>query len=253
VKPSFWKSLSIASLPRDTRLHFIGLFNYADDHGRGIDDSRLLKAEIWPLDDDITARVVEEMMRTLAQAGKLVRYADDQREYFQIRRWTDHQKISKPQPSVIPPEGGWELSRNGQGTLLEHSRLEGKGREGKGKEGSTTSFEREQAAKSWSDEHFDRFWDAYPRHQSKVAARQKFVVAVGKMLKVNRNPEELILAAQRYADDPNREPAFTKLPTTWLNQGAWDDEPLPDRGSRPGGNRPDRAAAIAAQARGALP
>ena len=33
----------------------------------------------------------------------------------------------------------------------------------------------------------------------------------------------------RYADDPNRVEAFTAHPTTWLNAGRWNDEPLPER------------------------
>jgi hypothetical protein len=33
-------------------------------------------------------------------------------------------------------------------------------------------------------------------------------------------------AAKRYADDISRDPQYTKLPATWLNAGAWMDDPV---------------------------
>ena len=64
------------------------------------------------------------------------------------------------------------------------------------------------------------------------------------MVKDSRGMEELILAAQRYADDPNLpEQRYAPLPATWLNQGRWDDDPQPVQGN--GHKRVDRAAEIA--------
>lgn len=73
-------------------------------------------------------------------------------------------------------------------------------------------------------ELFDSFWELYPRKQSKPVALKAFE----KALKVT-TAEVLINAAHAYAHDPNRDPAFTKLPATWLNQECWDDDPLPSR------------------------
>jgi len=73
-------------------------------------------------------------------------------------------------------------------------------------------------------EGFDRFWDLYPRKAGKQEARRAF----DRALKV-ATLEEILLGAQRYAADPNRQPQFTAHPTTWLNQGRWSDEPLPPR------------------------
>ncbi len=47
----------------------------------------------------------------------------------------------------------------------------------------------------------------------------------------------MLAGAQRLRDDPNREPAFTPHPTTWLNRDGWQDEPCPPRGQQ----RPNRA------------
>jgi hypothetical protein len=40
------------------------------------------------------------------------------------------------------------------------------------------------------------------------------------------------LGLKRYRDDPNREDAFTKNPSTWLNADAWENGPLPARGRK---------------------
>jgi hypothetical protein len=77
---------------------------------------------------------------------------------------------------------------------------------------------------------FEEWWLVYPRHVGKQAAHKAYDRAL-----VNVSPARLIEAAERFRDDPNREDRFTPHPTTWLNQGRWDDDPLPPRnGSRQG-------------------
>lgn len=69
---------------------------------------------------------------------------------------------------------------------------------------------------------FTDFWAMYPRKDDKRAAILAFERAA------RRAPIEVIVAgAQRYRDDPNRDPAFTKLPATWLNRDSWENAPLP--------------------------
>ncbi len=75
------------------------------------------------------------------------------------------------------------------------------------------------------DALFDRFWTAYPRREAKEAARRAFTKARRKT-----DTEQIITGAARFRDDPNRVAEFTPHPSTWLNAGSWDDEPLPRRG-----------------------
>ena len=77
------------------------------------------------------------------------------------------------------------------------------------------------------DSLFDRFWMIYPRHEAKAAARKAFAKAV-KLAE----PSVILEGANRYRNDPNRDPAFTAHPSTWLNKGQWDDEPLPSQQPR---------------------
>lgn len=71
---------------------------------------------------------------------------------------------------------------------------------------------------------FREFWNTYPRRAGKQAA----IKAYCKALKTT-DAETVIKGAARFRDDPNREDQFTPHPATWLNQGRWDDEPLPSR------------------------
>ena len=140
VKPGFFKSLDIAELDRETRLHFIGLWTYADDDGRGIDDPRLIKADVWPLDDDVTSDDIERFQAELEKRGRIVRYSDGQRRYFEIHKWHDHQKPNRPTPSKLPsgddegchPLPVHEGSRTAHARLTEDARPEGRGEEGNG-------------------------------------------------------------------------------------------------------------------------
>ncbi|WP_337448874.1 helix-turn-helix domain-containing protein [Corynebacterium pseudokroppenstedtii] len=75
-------------------------------------------------------------------------------------------------------------------------------------------------------DRFDEFWDAYPRKVGKKKARAKFAAAV----KAAGDAQRVIDGAQRLAADPNLpEKRFIPHPTTWLERGGWDDEPLPAR------------------------
>lgn len=107
IKPEFWTSQDVADLPDDfTRLLFIGLWNYADDEGRGRDDPRLIKAALFPLRDSMAAHAINDSMWTLAEAGLIVRYTVE-RPLYAVVKWPDHQRVNRPTASKYggPHEG----------------------------------------------------------------------------------------------------------------------------------------------------
>jgi DNA-binding transcriptional ArsR family regulator len=78
-----------------------------------------------------------------------------------------------------------------------------------------------------SNVSFDDFWKVYPRRAGKQAAHKAWDKAV------KDTPAVIVLAgAAAFRDDPNREDEFTPHPATWLNQGRWEDDPLPARAGR---------------------
>lgn len=98
-----------------------------------------------------------------------------------------------------------------------------------------------------ADPAFAEFWQTYPRREGLADACRAWPKALTKA-----TPQQIIAGARRYADDPNREAAFTAHPTTWLNGARWLDEPLPERvvaASTSSAVAPRRALDIAAQRR----
>lgn len=79
-------------------------------------------------------------------------------------------------------------------------------------------------------EEFGKWFLAFPKKRSKAEAAKKYPKAVQQLMK-DRGVSEaeaheiLIQAVQRYADQmAGQDSQFIKHPSTWLNQGCWDDE-----------------------------
>jgi hypothetical protein len=102
IKPDAFKSDSLAHVNRGVRWTFAGLWTYADDSGRGRDDVRLVKAELYALDDEVPLSLVAEDLNQLEQIGSICRYEVDGKRYFHLPRWGDHQRVSHPTPSKFP-------------------------------------------------------------------------------------------------------------------------------------------------------
>jgi hypothetical protein len=102
IKPDAFKSETLSSVSRGARWTFAGLWTYCDDAGIGRADSRLIKAELYPLDDDTTAAVVDSDMVELIEAGCLHTFQSGGKVYIHIPGTKQHQKINRPTPSVLP-------------------------------------------------------------------------------------------------------------------------------------------------------
>ena len=87
---------------------------------------------------------------------------------------------------------------------------------------------------------FEEFWKVYPRHNGGVINNRK---SFAKALKV-ASAEQIIAGALKYALDPNRQLEFTAYPATWLNQGRWDDPPLPPQSLHTGVRRLDKTPTV---------
>jgi hypothetical protein len=68
--------------------------------------ARLLKAAIYPLDDDITPAVVADDVAQLERIGAVHIYAVEGREYVHIPSWRAHQHPNRAVSSSLPPCGG---------------------------------------------------------------------------------------------------------------------------------------------------
>lgn len=134
AKPEWWSKEKWAAVPRDVRFTYKGIWEVmTDDDGRFQADARLIKAQVWPLDDDITAKKIEKWLPQLAaitvtergghRSPAIVLYEVDGIRYGYLPGFVKHQKISHPTPSKLPdPEGETLAPRtNGSGNAPEDS------------------------------------------------------------------------------------------------------------------------------------
>src|SRR5215472_8241819 len=129
VKPELARLRVLADVPPEVRWTFVMLTCVVDDEGRAEDDARLIKADIYPL-DDVTADDVDKHLEQLAATGELLcRYRVNGQRYLHVPHFRDDrlpkqqtsawgQRPQKPQPSRYPAcEVGHSL--NGQLPLLD--------------------------------------------------------------------------------------------------------------------------------------
>ncbi|MFF4417507.1 hypothetical protein ACFYY8_33700 [Streptosporangium sp. NPDC001559] len=104
IKPDFFTSEKIATLPLSARLLFIGLWTHVDDNGVAPDNEKLINAAIWPLEDDPRESLqrTREDLRRLSTAGLIVRYEASGKPLLFIRSWDEHQKVSHPAKPRYP-------------------------------------------------------------------------------------------------------------------------------------------------------
>lgn len=116
VMPQMRTSRTVAAWPREVRYAWVLLWGYLDDSGRGLDDCRLIVADLFPMDRDITERKMDRWLSLMAEAGQntdkipaLCRYEVDGVRYLhavkfrdRAEEWKGHQRPGHPTPSRIP-------------------------------------------------------------------------------------------------------------------------------------------------------
>lgn len=121
IKPEFWGSSKTAKVSRDARLLFLGLLNQADDEGRALASPRSIGGSLFPHDEDFSDEDVRSCLAELEAARFVQTYAVDGVKYLQVVGFTEHQKISHPSPSRLPPPLSGvppEPRRNSPGAVL---------------------------------------------------------------------------------------------------------------------------------------
>lgn len=128
IKPEFWTSDQVTECSRNSRLLFIGMWNFCDDAGRHVASPKRVKGEVFPC-DDLTIEDISGMINELLAAGLIeARLSPQGFIYWQVTGW-HHQIINKPQKPKIQ-EGDVITT----GTVPEQSRNTTAGRERKGKD-----------------------------------------------------------------------------------------------------------------------
>lgn len=248
VKPEFFSDQDLAEeLPgrdgRDARMLYVGLWGISDEHGRLRGDSRFIKGEIYPYDDDLTPADIERLIDMLVATGRAVRYRVRSSVYLFLPKLDQHQRLEPDKvPSRLPgPDEGIELpapmppsgsradlsardsdeSAPGRATPKDLALKQVAGSREQ-VAGSREHVRPARQNRAEADTCFDEFWATYPRREAKAAARKAWDKAT-----TRASPEQIITAAAAYRDLPTRDPQYTKHPATWLNNDCWLDERPP--------------------------
>ena len=108
VAPQLRMSETVASWPMGARYAWVLLWGYLDDYGRGVDNSRIIAADCFPLDDDVSTEVMAEWLEVYEIDSCICRYEVDAKRYLHALNWSEYQKPQHPSKVRIPPCPGHE-------------------------------------------------------------------------------------------------------------------------------------------------
>lgn len=114
IKPEFFTSESLAECSSYARLCFIGLWVFADDYGREKFSPRVLKSQIFPL-DDMTVDEFIGCMCELEEVGCIRLYTDGENVYYEVPNFSIYQTVKNPSKTNIPqpsPSAGVVLTQS---------------------------------------------------------------------------------------------------------------------------------------------
>jgi len=103
LSPEFFSSAPVNELPIPAMVTFAGLWCYFDDFGRGEDDAALVKAAVWPRRRSQTVLKTGNDIDLLVSNKLLCRYEVGGVSLIHSVSWQEHQRISHPTPSKLPP------------------------------------------------------------------------------------------------------------------------------------------------------
>lgn len=257
IKPEFWDSPSVAKVSPWSRLLFIAMWNWADDHGRGTANLKELEGFAFPNDTKFTDRSgntvhFRDLVAEVAEAFGVEFYTVRGRPYYEIPSWDNHQRNERrskgskhPSPQVegavaeIPSVDAETPHTSGPVTGEQGNR-------GTGEEKSLSSEDDALALDTPPSDPtahlhalFDDAWQHWPRKDNKPKSRSKFVALC--RAKFRSHPEHLAKLITEFGDayaaaKPTSSEAaqFTPGLHPWLNGERW-NEPLPARPGASGG------------------
>lgn len=227
IKPEFWRDELLAGISPEAALLAIGLLNHCDDEGYFNANPKLVESDVFPLRTLSTTTTV--LLRELSGIGYIEVFSgSDGKTYGKVANFEKHQVINKKTSSKI--KDLCELPYD-YGSPTEPLPV---GKERKGKE-----VEKEKPP-SAAEIRFDRFWKAYPKKVGKFDAQKSF-----ERRKVDDALLEKMLRAidtQSMTDSWRKDNGqFIPNPSTWINQGRWEDEGVTVASAPPVNKGPDPA------------
>ena len=224
IKPEFWSSPGIGEASFSARLLYVAMWNWADDMGVGPANPGELRGFAFPNDDDMTLDVIRRDLDVIRRVFGVVFYEVGGRPFYSIPSWEKHQKFDRrskgkyPGPDQADTAPDQHERRDSEGPADIPSSPRRDSVAGTGEQGNRGSNPIGHPADD--RDTFSEFWESYPKRVAKQGAMKKFTT-----LTKTVDPDMIIAGAKTYAESmQGKDAKYIAHPTTWLNQGRWEDE-----------------------------
>lgn len=209
LKESICVSDSIDQLSWFEEVLFYRLIVSCDDYGRYDGRPAIIKNRLFPLKENLTLKNVSAAINKLASAGLVVLYEFEGKPFLCLPTWNEHQTVRAKRSKYPAPEDGVKTSE----IICKQVQADVPVIQSNTKSYSESESNTNATA-------FDQFWAVYPKKVGKEAARRAFA-------KVKVSVETLVSAVEAQKQSPQwtkDNGQYIPNPTTWLNQGRWEDE-----------------------------
>jgi len=173
IKPEFWSDEKLISVSLESRLLFIGIWNFADDYGFTLNSIRQITGNVFPLDTSVTEKLVKVWLYQLIATSLIipVRYRD--KELLFVKGWAKHQTVPNPSKRRYVEEADWE--RVTKEALESNESLISVSLESnspKNKEQRTKNKEKEKDQRDIVSQQFEDCWKAFGNYGTKKKAKE---------------------------------------------------------------------------------
>ena len=226
IKESICTSENIEQLSSFQETVFYRLLVNCDDYGCFDARVKVVASRLFPLKVIRPAEIIKALNK-LAEAGLIVLYEAKGKPYLKVIKWSDHQRVRVSKHKYPMPEEGTVCGELPQvAASCGEMRPESNPIQSESNPNPNPNPTREPREEKDIDHEsrFDRFWDAYPRKESKPVARKAFdkVRPDGELLSKMIDSIERWKRSQQWQENGGQ---FIPYPASWLNQRKWEDEP----------------------------
>ena len=209
IKESICTSEDIARLSRDAEILFYRLIVNADDYGRYFGNPSIVKGNCFPLRSDaIASEQVNAWLDELHDAGLLIRYEAEGRQYIQFCKWDKHQTI-RARKSKFPSPASNCKQMQADASKCPRNPIQS----------NPIRIQSESNPNDDDEDDFDTFWDAYPKKSGDI--RQAYFEYLG-AIQSGATEAEILEAVKRQSEvkDARYFPSAEK----WLRNKGWTEQ-----------------------------
>ena len=231
LRQSFIESERVSDLPWFEQCLWTRLLVTVDDFGRLEANPKLLRPKLFPLHlDSVREADIQRGLAACEEAGLVRLYMFDGRYYLQMEKWERGRAKESKYPDPPPDNGKCEHLQTCANKCLQVSTDENISPDTDYDSDTDTDTPKPprgagELPRSKYPESFEAFWEAYPRKVGKAAALRSYQRAIKK---TDQSTLLAAIEAQKQGEQWKKQNGeFIPNPSTWLNQGRWEDEVAP--------------------------